>query len=125
MTRVIGIAVAVAVIAPTFLLLASQVRIPENNLPACCRRDGKHHCAMMAVAINGTQEIQIRANTEACPFRSHASSIAHVASYLPVASAVYFGALLSHPAIHAQTRAAFRVSEERTHHKRGPPAYSC
>ena len=22
---------------------------PESNLPACCRRDGKHHCAMMAM----------------------------------------------------------------------------
>src|SRR5258708_38361149 len=23
---------------------------PESNLPACCRRDGKHHCAMMDMA---------------------------------------------------------------------------
>jgi hypothetical protein len=36
------LAISFTLIAP--LLASSQ---PDSDLPACCRRDGKHHCSMM------------------------------------------------------------------------------
>ena len=72
-----------------------------------------------------SDETQMRALPEPCPFRTQASTTTYVVSYVPQAAAIYFAALQSHPAIHAQVRAAFRVSEERTHQKRGPPTTSC
>lgn len=33
--------------AISFLLAVPMLSVPtENRLPACCRRDGKHHCSM-------------------------------------------------------------------------------
>lgn len=121
MSRTISLAVLFAVIAPSFFILADLNTPNENKLPACCRRDGKHHCAMMAVTVEPSSELQIKAEPPVCPFRSQASTAAFATTYLPVASAVHFAGLESHPAIHEQTRASLRVSEVRSHQKRGPP----
>jgi hypothetical protein len=111
-----------AALAPTLILLASLAQNPNDRLPACCRRDGKHHCAMMDMATTVSNEVQVSALSPVCPFRSEARSIPVVASYLPKAAANFFSEVQSHPAIHAQTHASYRISEERTHQKRGPPA---
>jgi hypothetical protein len=119
-SRTISVFVIFAVLAPTMAMFALTLQTPENKLPACCRRDGKHHCAMMDAA-GFSSEREMRALPEQCPFRTQAVTLGHVTSYLPGASAVHYSELTSHPAIHAQVRAAFRISEERTHQKRGPP----
>jgi hypothetical protein len=115
-------AVLFAVIAPSLLIFADLISPAENTLPACCRRDGKHHCAMMAAAPEPLPDTQIKAEAPVCPFRSQASITAFALAYLPAASATHFAGLESHPAIHEQTHAALRVSETRSHQKRGPPA---
>jgi hypothetical protein len=123
-SRTISIAVLLAVIAPSFVIFTGLLQNSESTLPACCRRDGKHHCAMMDTSgmKNAAGETQMTALPPICPFRSQASSIPYVASYLPASSLAHFSGLQSHPAIHAQTFAALRVSETRSHQKRGPPA---
>lgn len=121
-SRTISMAVLFAVIAPSFLIFADLYAPAENKLPACCRRDGKHHCAMMAASSEPSSETQLRAEPAACPFRSQASTAAFAIAYLPTTSSIYFAGLESHPAIHEQTQAAYRVSETRSHQKRGPPA---
>jgi hypothetical protein len=75
MRRTAAFALLLMLLAPTCslalpLLFADQ----SSDLPACCRRDGKHHCAMMdmansnaAGATNGSPAFgaaQLR-----CPFR--------------------------------------------------------
>jgi len=115
-------AVLFAVLAPSLLIFADLNSSAESRLPACCRRDGKHHCAMMAAASELSSETQIKAEQPPCPFRSQASTVAFAVAYLPAARAMHFAGLESHPAIHEQTRAAMRISEVRSHQKRGPPA---
>ena len=39
---------------------------PESSLPACCRRDGKHHCAMMEAAERDSS-CSLRAAQRRCP----------------------------------------------------------
>ena len=124
MSRIISITAAVAALAPTLVLLVGLLQKPEDRLPACCRRDGKHHCAMMDTAKGNTasDEPNMKALPPLCPFRSEARSMPVVASYLPEAAAAFFSEVQSHPAIHPQTHVTFRVSEQRTHQKRGPPS---
>jgi hypothetical protein len=110
-----------AVIAPLFLVSAPFNASPESKLPACCRRDGRHHCAMMAAALETSSEIQVKALPPVCPFRSQAILVPHGAAYLPQASPAHFAGFQSHPAIHAQTQASLRISATRSHQKRGPP----
>jgi hypothetical protein len=120
-SRTISIAVLLAVIAPSFLIFADLNSSQPAKLPACCRRDGNHHCAMMATAVEPASETQAKSLPPVCPFRSQASLVAFGMAYVPASSSGYFAGLESHPAIHAQTFAALRVSEMRSHQKRGPP----
>jgi hypothetical protein len=119
--RTTSIVVLFAVIAPSFLVFTRFANSPESKLPVCCRRDGQHHCAMAESASAPPSGTKINALPVTCPFRSQAASVAHMAAYLPEASEAHFAGLISHPAVHEQTQSALRVSEARSHQKRGPP----
>jgi hypothetical protein len=97
------------------------------ELPACCRRGGKHHCAMML-------DVHLRAHSSGapafsappthCPFYPQGlpqSWVPFSAAILPGNGAAY-ASPRSHPACHAQTDAHFRVSFDRSRQKRGPPS---
>jgi len=63
---------SVSLIAP---LLVSK---PEPKLPPCCRRDGKHHCAMMAM-VEGEESgtgPSLRGPGKRCPLYPRASPTA-------------------------------------------------
>jgi hypothetical protein len=94
----------------------------EASLPACCRRDGKHHCTMgttaMAAAPSRDQTI-----TEKCPYAPFAGlalmlphgfttrSLPSMADYAPTSTTLV-----------RDTEAGYRISADRTRQKRGPPS---
>lgn len=99
----------------------------DANLAACCRRNGKHHCAMMSMhqtAPNVTPSGTPSLLTARCP-KFPASSVASSASklWLPAASQAFFAAVVSHPAVHPQITARQRVAFLRSSQKRGPPSF--
>ncbi len=104
-------------------LLALSSSDPEANLPACCRRNGHHHCAMMEharrSAASGSQAHQIQ---ERCPFypRTAAAPILpfHAA---PSSAASHYVQIASHPANHPKTNTVCRLLLDRSRPKRGPP----
>jgi len=94
----------------------------EMALPACCRRDGKHHCmgktnAQIDVgavpAVSGAQ-------TKCPQFPKMLGVSSHNQLGLSTSSAVFAG-IVSHPALSPQTLSNYRVSMLRSHQKRGPP----
>ena len=110
-------------IAPQLLWLGAPD--PESSLPPCCRRDGKHHCAMMAEFLARQQVadegVQVGKPAGKCPFRSQL--FPPVTSHgigLP-AQSLNFSGLIAHYAGIEQVRALARISESRSHQKRGPP----
>jgi hypothetical protein len=96
----------------------------EANLPACCRRNGKHHC-MMSMAERDKlagDKPAFAAPPEKCPFApSHSLIVPNrdLVGILP-SSAIFVG-LISHPAVYPQTLALWRINRDRSNHKRGPP----
>jgi len=93
---------------------------PESKLPPCCRRDGKHHCAMMANQQASPSGPSIQSNR--CPLFPGAPAIpAGPAISLPGVAAAIFAGWLSHPAVCPQTEALCRISYSRAGQKRGPP----
>jgi hypothetical protein len=96
-------------------LLASA----DSNLPACCRRNGKHGCSMPS-GSKSTSGISLHAVH--CPM-SPAGSQAPAADFVAVlkGSGAVFAALVSHPSVHVQTEAIGRVAFSRSSQKRGPP----
>jgi hypothetical protein len=125
MRRLSAIALFAALVIPAVLPFLA-VSSPDANLPACCRRDGRHHCAMMAMMERASHEISFRTQPPACPYRSQSVLLARSFSVHPSASMAFYAALVEHPAIHAQTVAARLVSAARSHRKRGPPSsFAC
>jgi hypothetical protein len=99
----------------------------ESNLPACCRRDGKHHCGMLdrdmvETSSSGPALDVLRTK---CPlFPSGGAVLPNYGVALPGAprmAAISIAVAILSP---AQAEAGYRISLNRAHHKRGPPALS-
>lgn len=92
----------------------------ESALPPCCRRNGKHHCAMAGMMMG--MAWPYRVVTEKCPY----SPFAALALMAPHAFAGGAGqAFTTHSALEAspaaQAEAGYRISFHRSRQKRGPP----
>ena len=96
----------------------------ESSLPACCRRDGKHHCAMMAAVRSPSQDqTTVRGAADLCPYRSILFRPAAPHALGVPARSAYCAQPISYPAAILQTVLQARISEARSHHKRGPPLF--
>jgi hypothetical protein len=80
------------------------------NLPACCRRDGKHHCASIETSDAGPGV----AGPRCAEFPKAGAFPLHFGTALPGSSRLIFGALLRHPAVAAQAAAGYRISFSRS-----------
>jgi hypothetical protein len=120
------IAVLMLLIFGSFLgapLLATSNSIELNNLPACCKRNGSHHCVTrMMEGDPGTT--QVSAPPEKCPLFPHTGQMTPVknSAITPRATGAFYACLQSHPACHTQSEAQRRISFDRSRQKRGPPA---
>lgn len=104
--------------------LAGLSRGDKFHIPACCRKNGQHHCQMSIAerAEFGGSERAFKLPSEKCPYCPAALTRAHASSFtLPTSQAV-FAALTAHPAVFAQTQSKLCVSETRSRQKRGPPS---
>jgi len=93
----------------------------DASLPACCRRHGKHHCNMGAMAGQTHGQRGFTTVAEKCPCRPSSASAVHSPNFKPEASGLLYAEVVSHPARAPQTEALYRLSLLRSHQKRGPP----
>jgi Protein of unknown function (DUF2946). len=105
-------------------LLAAS--IADANVPACCRRDGKHHCMMvgMMAARSASDASQTKSATAhgSCPY----TLVASVAINLPFVPDEFRAAIsastLSSATDPIPAESARQISLDRSHQKRGPPS---
>jgi len=95
----------------------------DSQLPACCRRNGKHHCAMqMADMEMGNIPSGMVTLSEKCPYAPFARCplmLPH--SFTPSARGAIAGPGTGPALIVRAAEAGYRISADRTRHKRGPP----
>ena len=97
----------------------------ESSLPACCRRDGKHHCAMMDrdMAQAPTSGLAVDALRTKCPFFPDGGAVLPHSGAALLATSQPVGVLIVRQiATPAQAEAGHRLSFNRFHQKRGPPS---
>jgi hypothetical protein len=99
----------------------------DSTLPACCRKNGKHHCMGMGMDASATSSQttpHVATLQEKCPYSPAVLSVHTSNPYtLQPAQAIYAG-LMAHPAVIAQTESKLRISLIRSRQKRGPPAFA-
>jgi hypothetical protein len=105
-------------ISPLFALAAN----PGDKLPACCRRNGVHHCAIRMLRGEQSQGEQFTARQEKCPAYPRAVSPVQRNDLSPQSSAQLFAGIVVHPAGKAQAEARARIAFYRSRQERGPPA---
>lgn len=103
------------------LILPAILVDSEATLPACCRREGKHHCGM--ANTESRQQSSGAAVREKCPSYPGVSAFPAFSNTLVLnAAQVFYASLAQHPAVHSQTQALQRISFSRSSQKRGPPS---
>jgi hypothetical protein len=97
---------------------------PESTLPACCRRDGKHHCAMMDMAGMEQDDggTYWKATPQKCGEFPKSGASLCVAKSVPCRTSENGPIVISDPTVAAQTEILYRISHSRTREKRGPPS---
>ena len=98
-----------------------------SQLPACCRVHGKHHCAMKhatAGHFSAESGVSVSSVDEKCPISFQGGMLGfHSQTIWLSGGQIFFGCILNHPAIQAQTEARYRISFSRSRQKRGPPSF--
>lgn len=120
---VLGLGPMISAVPASALISGWTGKADESRLPACCRRNGKHHCAMAATnqTAGPAGETTVSAR-ETCPCmpRTLASTAPSVTAVLH-STAVAITLPAEPHAAHASTHVA-RTSDLRSQPKRGPPA---
>ena len=103
-------------ISPVLALAATS----EANLPACCRRNGAHHCTGLMRQTESSGQ-SLSATPQRCPaYPAVVTSVRHGDLSFQAASLI-FAEIVSHPTLKLQTEARARVALDRSRQKRGPP----
>jgi len=94
------------------------------NLPACCRRNGMHHCVMSMGEHRQLAHLdpQFAPPVKKCPYCPASVVSFHSNALAAPAAQAIFAELVSHPASTAQTESKWRIAHDRARQKRGPPA---
>jgi hypothetical protein len=103
-------------IAPLFALQADG----GGTLPACCRRNGTHHCSMQMPGK--LQGMHLSAVRERCPANPKAATFMKRNDLSLQILTLALSAALVHSAEEAQAKAGARMALYRAQHQRGPPA---
>jgi hypothetical protein len=96
--------------------------ISDANLPACCRRNGAHHCTKITSPANSSGSgLSFSAIPPRCPaYPAAVTPVRHGDLSFHAASLIFAG-IVSHPVIKPQTEARARVALDLSRQKRGPP----
>jgi hypothetical protein len=113
-----AIALALMLIFSSLLMAPLFATDPDANLPACCRRHGKHHCIMSEQQDGRPGLAAVRAK---CPFFPASTCTARSTQCQPVAAQRFQPGALGATMVAPGAQAGFRVSTPRSHPKRGPP----
>jgi hypothetical protein len=94
----------------------------QTGLPACCRRDGMHHCTktpeQLAAMLHGDQFAAVQSKCPCCP---SAPITLHQQTMALNTPEIHLAGFVSLSAKCGQAEASARVALAGARHKRGPP----
>ncbi len=126
MRRLISILLLAVFGLPVVSPLFAATQAVDAGLPACCRRNGKHHCMMKMEERSKLiqQGVWISTPADKCPNYPGVLPAVHFDLLAPETSASVVARIISVPAEIAQTISKLHISHDHSRQKRGPPVYS-
>jgi hypothetical protein len=120
--RLIGITLlllfSLPLISPVLALAAGS----DANLPACCRRNGAHHCTMKLYQADASGHgPTLSAIPQTCPAYPAIVAPARHGDLSFHQASLIFAEVVSNPSVKAHTHTRARVALDLSRHKRGPP----
>jgi hypothetical protein len=116
LTLALLIAFGAPFVAPIFAATSDS----QTNLPACCRRHGKHHCAMPSSTQGGHSGDVFRAPP--CPFYPAAAQQTRIAGASLAAPLWPFIPVHRDSAALLSRQRGAQIAAASAHLKRGPPS---
>jgi hypothetical protein len=113
------IALALAVFFGWTLIAPALSSDADASLPACCRRNGKHHCMMRGMELEQRGFTTVAAK---CPCTPAIACTFHSPTYKPEAAVAFYAKRVFQLAGTPQTEIRSQITSLRSHQKRGPPA---
>ncbi len=121
MRRLLSILLLAAFALPLVAPALALAQDPDAGLPACCRRHGQHHCAM----LERQKDPSVHRFVALCPAWPQRAVPAWVVSHPFLGRLPRSGVSLDRTIVSASTLDAHPLQTgERLHPKRGPPAES-
>ena len=119
MRRVLSILLLAAFALPLVAPLLALAQDPDAGVPACCRRHGQHHCAM----VDSGRDNSAHRLVALCPAWPQRAVLSPVGSrhFIPGTSSAA-ASLRNYSSLPPQFYAARQTARERLHPKRGPPS---
>ena len=116
-------AIALSLMTMFSWMLVVPLFAPDANehLPACCRRNGKHHCMMHMMERHSGEQIGFRSVEERCPCCPALTCAVHSPIFKTESGERSFADVVPLPLMAQQTEALYCISSFCSHPKRGPP----
>jgi len=126
MPRAISIALLLVFSSTLIAPMLALGQTGEATPPACCRRDGRHHCSMSIAERTAARKsgTEVGGPLEKCPYCPSSVATTGHSPLALVASSSGLGIPETLPAVIAQTESKWRISRDRSRQKRGPPQVS-
>jgi len=104
--------------------LAYTASSSEANLPACCKRNGVHHCTGMVRDQPPSPDPNVSAIHEKCPaYPAVVTPVQHGNLFIPTASLIDAG-MRTHSSLKPRAASLARISFLSACQKRGPPTFA-
>lgn len=116
-------AIAISLMMLFSWTLIAPISVPDNqaSLPACCRKNGKHHCAMRIMGLLAGSQSGFTTVAEKCPCYPLNAGSTNSPQYQVKPAGTFYAEFVSYPALALQSEALYCISSLRSHQKRGPP----
>jgi len=116
-----AIALLLMLVFSSMLIAPLFASDPEANLPACCRRNGKHHCTMQRMpGTDGSPGFALL--REKCPCYPAGTVAVHSMQFVPESGRRFHAAAYRSSLIVRPEPPAIRAAFLGGHPKRGPPS---
>jgi hypothetical protein len=115
-----GIAIILAILFSSLLILPAFGGSAESGLRSCCKKNGRHHCFMGKTGSLGSAT-SIEAVSAKCSYFSQSYLAAHVEIFTPIIDRAGHINIVRQSLVMTQMAMGYRLFQHRSNHKRGPP----